>query len=122
MPVVTPQQPTGLADVIERVLDKGVVIDADITVSVADVELLGIKIRAAIASFETAAKYGLMFPSDTNLNAPGWRNLEKAAEAKCPNCGNCAEKGMLVTKGCPSCGWGATLKKGVTIGKKAGKT
>ncbi|MCX6696924.1 MAG: gas vesicle protein, partial [Methanoregula sp.] len=50
---------SSLVDVIERVLDKGVIINADICVSVAGVELLGIKIRAAIASFETAAKYGL---------------------------------------------------------------
>ena len=49
---------SSLIDVIERVLDKGVIINADICVSVAGVELLGIKIRAAVASFETAAKYG----------------------------------------------------------------
>ena len=56
-----------LADVIDRILDKGVVINADIAVSVVGVELLGIKIRAAIASFETAAAYGLEFPSGTRL-------------------------------------------------------
>ncbi len=56
-----------LADVIDRILDKGLVINADITVSVVGVELLGIKIRAALASFETAAKYGLEFPSGTRL-------------------------------------------------------
>lgn len=56
-----------LADVIDRILDKGLVINADITVSVVGVELLGIKIRAAVASFETAAKYGLEFPSGTLL-------------------------------------------------------
>lgn len=58
-----------LADLIDRILDKGVVINADITVSVVGVELLGIKIRAAIASFETAAAYGLEFPSGTRLPA-----------------------------------------------------
>jgi hypothetical protein len=56
-----------LADLIDRILDKGLVINADITVSIAGVELLGIKIRAAIASFETAASYGLEFPSGTAL-------------------------------------------------------
>lgn len=59
-----------LADVIDRILDKGLIINADITVSVIGVELLGIKIRAAIASFETAAMYGLEFPSGTKL--PEW--------------------------------------------------
>ncbi|MBI2957838.1 MAG: gas vesicle protein [Chloroflexi bacterium] len=56
-----------LADVIERILDKGLIINADITVSIVGVELLGIKIRAAVASFETAARYGLEFPSGTKL-------------------------------------------------------
>ena len=59
-----------LADVIDRILDKGMVINADITVGVVGVELLDIKIRAAIASFETAAMYGLDFPSGTKL--PEW--------------------------------------------------
>ena len=59
-----------LADVIEVILDKGLVINADITVSVAGVELLGIKIRAALASFATAARYGLEFPSGTTSRPP----------------------------------------------------
>lgn len=62
-----------LADVIDRILDKGLVINADITVSVVGVELLGIKIRAALASFETAAKYGLEFPSGTKMETPAWQ-------------------------------------------------
>ncbi len=68
----------GLADVIDAVLDKGLVINADITVSLAGVELLGIKIRAALASFETAAKYGLEFPAGTNLQTPAWRAIMPA--------------------------------------------
>jgi len=67
-----------LADVIDAVLDKGLVINADITVSLAGVELLGIKIRAALASFETAARYGLEFPSGTNLQAPAWHTATPA--------------------------------------------
>lgn len=56
-----------LADVIDRILDKGLVINADILVSVVGVELLSIRLRAALASFETAARYGLEFPSGTRL-------------------------------------------------------
>ena len=59
-----------LADVIDRVLDKGVVINADIKINVIGVELLELKIRLALASFETAAMYGLEFPSGTQL--PEW--------------------------------------------------
>ena len=60
----------GLVDVIDRILDKGLVIDADIAVSLVGVELLGVKIRASLSSFETAKKYGLEFPSGTNLEVP----------------------------------------------------
>lgn len=67
-------------DVIDRILDKGIVINADITVSLVGVELLGIKIRAALASFETAAKFGLAFPSGTNYNAPAWKTIRENNE------------------------------------------
>ena len=71
-----------LADVIDRILDKGLVINADILVSVAGVELLGIKIRAALASFETAAKYGLEFPSGTNMEAEAWKKTVVTKEQR----------------------------------------
>ena len=64
-----------LADIIDSILDKGLVINADIVISLVGVELLGIKIKAALASFETAAKYGIEFPSGTNLQAPGWKQI-----------------------------------------------
>lgn len=56
-----------LADLVEMLLDKGIVVNADIVVSVGDTELIGISLRAAIASFDTAAKYGLEFPEGTNM-------------------------------------------------------
>lgn len=59
-----------LADVVERILDKGLVINADIVISLAGTELLNIKLRAALASFETAAKWGLAFPSEVRINQP----------------------------------------------------
>ena len=54
-----------LAEMLELVLDKGVVINADIAVSIGDTDLLGVELRAAIASFETAAHSALEFPSGT---------------------------------------------------------
>jgi hypothetical protein len=74
---LVPEGSGGLADAVDRILDRGLIINADIAVSVAGTELLGIKIRAALASFETAAYYGLEFPSGTNLNAAGWRNVDR---------------------------------------------
>jgi len=93
-----------LADVIDRILDKGLVINADIAVSVAGVELLGIKIRAALASFETAAKYGLEFPSGTNLETPAWKEALVGKE-NCPQCEKRVPVEKLITTGCPWCGW-----------------
>ena len=94
----------GLADVIDRILDKGLVINADIAVSVAGVELLGIRIRAAIASFETAAKYGLEFPSGTQQDKPAWKQALTAKEF-CPQCEKNIPVEELITTGCPWCGW-----------------
>jgi len=93
-----------LVDVIDRILDKGLVINADITVSVAGVELLGIKVRAALASFETAAKYGLEFPSGTNYETAAWEETKVSKEA-CPQCGKMVPLDELMNEGCPWCGW-----------------
>lgn len=93
---------TGLTELIDRILDKGLVINADIKIDLAGTELLGIKIRAALASFETAAKFGLAFPSGTNLNAPAWKSLECSPEAFCPECGS--PMFSKVEKLC-ACGW-----------------
>ena len=51
--------PDSLADILERVLDKGVVIVGDIGVSVLDIELLTLKIRLLISSVETAKEMGI---------------------------------------------------------------
>jgi len=50
---------SSLADVLERVLDKGVVIVGDIGVSVVDIELLTLRIRLFIASAQTAKEMGM---------------------------------------------------------------
>ncbi len=105
-----PLQPTkseasGLADVIDRVLDKGLVINADICVSVAGVELLGIRIRAALASFETAARYGLEFPSGTNYEKAAWKEAQAGNKEACPECGKRVLVEELLDVGCPWCGW-----------------
>lgn len=49
----------GLADVLERVLDKGVVIAGDVTVSLVGVELLNIRLRLLIASVDKAIEMGI---------------------------------------------------------------
>ena len=98
-----------LVDVIDRILDKGLVINADITISIAGVELLGIKIRAALASFETAAKYGLEFPSGTNYETSAWKEAIVGKE-ECPQCNKRVPVEELISIGCPWCGWISATK------------
>ena len=50
---------TNLADILERVLDRGVVIAGDVTVSLVEIELLTIKLRLVIASVDRAREIGI---------------------------------------------------------------
>ncbi|NWJ94461.1 MAG: gas vesicle protein [Chloroflexi bacterium] len=52
-------QTTNLADILERVLDKGIVIAGDITISLAQVELINIKVRLVVASVDKAIEMGI---------------------------------------------------------------
>src|SRR4051812_40892747 len=59
---------TGLVDVLDRVLDKGLVVAGDIRVSLAEVELLTIRIRLIICSLDKAQEIGLdWWKYDRNL-------------------------------------------------------
>ncbi|NJK35395.1 MAG: gas vesicle protein [Oscillatoriales cyanobacterium SM2_2_1] len=59
-----------LADILERVLDKGIVIAGDITVSVGNVELLSIRIRLLISSVDKAREIGInWWESDPYLSS-----------------------------------------------------
>jgi len=109
-PLMPEKDSSGLADAIDRILDKGLVINADITIDVAGVELLGIKIRAALASFETAAKYGLEFPSGTNLETTAWKEAMIEKE-ECPQCGKRVDREELLNFACPWCGWESAKAK-----------
>ena len=51
-----------VVDLLDRILDKGIVINGDITVSIVGVDLLSLKINLVIASLETAKRYGLKLP------------------------------------------------------------
>ena len=68
--------PAGLADVLDRVLDKGLVIAGDISISLVDVELLTIKVRLLIASADKAAELGIdWWKTDPYLSSKA-RSLE----------------------------------------------
>ena len=68
---------TGLVDVLDRVLDKGLVIAGDIKVSLAEVELLTIRIRLLVCSLDKAQEVGLdWWRYDRDLS-PGRERLQK---------------------------------------------
>ncbi|RFS83839.1 gas vesicle protein [Actinomadura spongiicola] len=52
-------QPANLADLLERILDKGIVIVGDIRVNLLDIELLTIKLRLLVASVDRAKEMGI---------------------------------------------------------------
>jgi len=52
-------QPANLADILERVLDKGIVIAGDIQINLLDIELLTIKLRLLVASVDKAREMGI---------------------------------------------------------------
>lgn len=66
-------QSTSIIDVLDRVLDKGLVVAGDISISLANVELLTIRIRLLVCSIDKAEEIGLnWWRYDRNL-APGGR-------------------------------------------------
>ena len=66
----TMARPQGtLVDLLDRVLDRGLVINADIIISLAGVPLIGINLRAALAGMETMTRYGLMKEWDNRIRA-----------------------------------------------------
>lgn len=69
--------PANLADILERVLDKGIVIAGDIQINLLDIELLTIKVRLLIASVERAQEMGInWWESDPKLSSRA-EELEK---------------------------------------------
>ncbi len=60
---------SSLADILERVLDKGIIIAGDISISLVGVELLNIKVRLLIASVDKAIEMGInWWESDPKLS------------------------------------------------------
>jgi hypothetical protein len=72
----SPSQAPSLADVLERVLDKGMVIAGDITINLLDIELLTIKLRLLVASVDKAKELGIdWWEHDPSLSSRAPRHL-----------------------------------------------
>jgi Gas vesicle protein len=81
-------QPANLADILERVLDKGIIIAGDIRVNLLDIELLTIKIRLLICSVDKAQEMGIdwwrndpMLSTSANALAEENRALRERVQA-----------------------------------------
>ena len=72
-----PQRSQGLVDVLDRVLDKGLMIAGDIRIKLADVELLTIQVRLLVCSLDKAEEIGMdWWKTDPRLSTHGARTGE----------------------------------------------
>ena len=109
MVILSPEE-SGLPEVLDRILDKGVIVDTRVKVSLSFTSFLNIKAAIMLSSFKTAEKIGLVFPEGTNTNTQAWQVLR--SKQPCPICGMefCIKD--LKDEGCPWCGWNYRMKEG----------
>src|SRR5919206_1155587 len=75
-----PHRSTGLVDVLDRVLDKGLVVAGDVKISLAEVELLTIRVRLLICSIDKAEQIGLDWWRFDHHFSPGKQMLSAENE------------------------------------------
>jgi Gas vesicle protein len=75
------QRASGLVDVLDRVLDKGLVVAGDVKISLAEVELLTIRIRLIVCSIDKAQEIGLDWWKHDSHLSPGKNRLSAENEA-----------------------------------------
>ncbi len=80
----TREKKATLVDLLDRVLEKGLVIQADIIISVAGIPLIGVNLRAALAGMETMLKYGLMREWDARTRQWEREHVRKREPALLP--------------------------------------
>ena len=73
MPVERASGGTSLIDVLDRVLDKGIVIDAWVRVSLVGIDLITVEARVVVASIDTYLKYSEAVGQSPSLS---WRNVD----------------------------------------------
>ena len=72
-----PTRECTLVDLLDKILDKGVLINADVIISVAGVPLIGLNLRAALAGMETMLDYGMMEAWDKSIREYYAKELTK---------------------------------------------
>ena len=80
--LMQPQRSHGLVDILDRVLDKGLVIAGDIKINLANVELLTIQVRLLVCSIDKAEQIGLnWWRQDPRLSSTGANQAAAAIAA-----------------------------------------
>ena len=80
--LVSPSRSTGLVEILDRVLDKGLVIAGDIKINLANVELLTIQVRLLICSIDKAEQIGMnWWRHDPRLTSTGGNTSASALGA-----------------------------------------
>lgn len=72
-----PTREYGLVELLDKILDKGVVLNADVIISVAGIPLVGVSLRAALAGIETMLEYGIMEAWDESIREHCSKELAK---------------------------------------------
>ncbi len=76
---------TGLVELLDRALQKGIILNADLIITVADVPLLAANLKLALASVETMLKYGMMNDWLTPASLEKDENKAKVSNIPCPS-------------------------------------
>ena len=97
--ITQPPEGATLADILERVLDKGIVIAGDIQINLLDIELLTIKLRLLVASVDKAKEMGIdWWESDPALSGDS-RELENENQELKERLSRLEERLELLTSG-----------------------
>ncbi len=72
-----PERDSSLVDLVDRLLNKGLVLNADLIISVAGIPMIGLSLKAALASMETMLEYGMM--EDWDKATREWYARQKSA-------------------------------------------
>jgi len=64
-----PERQDGIVDLLDRLLDKGLLLNADIVITVAGIPLLGVSLNAALAGMETMLHHGMLEDWDRSTRA-----------------------------------------------------
>jgi hypothetical protein len=74
-----PERDYGLVDILDRLLNKGVILNADLVITVAGIPLIGLSLKAALASIETMLDYGMLEAWDRETREWYKRQLVESA-------------------------------------------